>query len=100
MLWVVSGGGVSMPENYIPAFIFIAVAMAIPVVTLGIAKLVRPENPFKTKLMPYECGVDPGRGEVHVYRRDGTLSVVGGDAALDGEDVLPGFTCPVRQLFD
>jgi len=44
--------------------------------------------------------VDPRRAEVHVYRRDGTLSVVGADGALDGEDVLPGFTCPVRQLFD
>ncbi len=36
-----------------------AVAFAIPAVTLLIAKLVRPENPHKTKLMPYECGIDP-----------------------------------------
>jgi len=61
-----------MPQNYIPAFIFIVVALAIPVVTLGIAKLVRPANPFKTKLMPYECGVDPegsarGRYTVRFY---------------------------------
>jgi NADH-quinone oxidoreductase subunit A len=61
-----------MPENYIPAFIFIGVALAIPVVTLAIAKAVRPENPFGTKLMPYECGVDPegsarGRYTVRFY---------------------------------
>jgi NADH-quinone oxidoreductase subunit A len=61
-----------MPQNYIPAFIFILVALAIPVVTLVIAKLVRPENPNKTKLMPYECGIDPegsarGRYTVRFY---------------------------------
>ena len=49
-----------MPQNYIPIFIFAAVALAIPLVTLLIAKAVRPENPHQTKLMPYECGIDPG----------------------------------------
>lgn len=48
-----------MPRNYVPVFIFVAVALAIPVLTLLIAKLIRPENPSKGKLMPYECGVDP-----------------------------------------
>ena len=61
-----------MPQNYIPAFIFIAVALAIPVVTLIIAKAVRPDDPTKTKLMPYECGIDPegsarGRYTVRFY---------------------------------
>ena len=61
-----------MPQNYIPAFIFIAVALAIPVVTLIIAKAVRPDDPTKTKLMPYECGIDPvdsarGRYTVRYY---------------------------------
>jgi NADH-quinone oxidoreductase subunit A len=61
-----------VPQNYIPVFIFIAVTLAIPAVTLVIAKLVRPDNPFKTKLMPYECGIDPvdsarGRYTVRFY---------------------------------
>lgn len=61
-----------MPQNYIPIFIFLGVALAIPVVTLMIAKLIRPSNPDKTKLMPYECGVDPvdnarGRYTVRFY---------------------------------
>lgn len=48
-----------MPQNYVPIFIFIAIiSIALPV-TLLAAKLVRPENPNKTKLMPYECGIDP-----------------------------------------
>jgi len=61
-----------MPSNYVPIFIFIVVAFAIPAVTLVIAKLVRPENPEKAKLMPYECGIDPvdnarGRYTVRFY---------------------------------
>ena len=48
-----------MPQNYVPIFIFIAfVGILIPV-TLLAAKLVRPDNPSKSKLMPYECGIDP-----------------------------------------
>jgi len=61
-----------MPANYVPIFIFMAVAFAIPAVTLLIAKLVRPENPEATKLMPYECGITPvddarGRYTVRFY---------------------------------
>jgi len=48
-----------MPQNYIPIFIFVAVIGILIPLTLGIAKLVRPEKPEKVKLMPYECGVDP-----------------------------------------
>jgi len=48
-----------MPQNYVPIFIFIAVVAILIPLTLGIAKLVRPEKPEKVKLMPYECGVDP-----------------------------------------
>jgi NADH-quinone oxidoreductase subunit A len=48
-----------MPQNYIPIFIFIAIVGILIPLTLGIAKLVRPEKPEKVKLMPYECGVDP-----------------------------------------
>ena len=61
-----------MPQNYIPAFLFVLVALAIPAVTLVVAKAVRPENPQKEKLMPYECGIDPvdsarGRYTVRFY---------------------------------
>jgi NADH-quinone oxidoreductase subunit A len=42
------------------------VGILIPL-TLGIAKLVRPEKPEKVKLMPYECGVDPIGGSRQRY---------------------------------
>ena len=61
-----------MPQNYVPIFIFIAVVGALLPLTLLIAKLVRPSNPHKTKLMPYECGITPfddarGRYTVRFY---------------------------------
>jgi Uma2 family endonuclease len=42
--------------------------------------------------------VDPQRSEVRVYRRDGSLSILGESDSLDGEDVLPGFTCPLKHV--
>ncbi len=50
---------VHLPQNYVPIFIFMAIVGILIPLTLGIAKLVRPEKPEKVKLMPYECGVDP-----------------------------------------
>ncbi len=43
--------------------------------------------------------VDPERLEVRVYGGDGSLSVLHESDALDGEEVLPGFRCPVRDVF-
>ena len=42
--------------------------------------------------------VDPDREEVRVYRPDGSVRIVPGDGSLDGEDVLPGFACSVREI--
>ena len=61
-----------MPRNYVPAFIFMAVVFGLIAVTLLFARLLRPSNPDKAKLMPYECGVDPfdqarGRYTVRFY---------------------------------
>ena len=43
--------------------------------------------------------IDPRLAEVRVYRADGSLSVLQESDTLDGEDVLPGFGCPVAQVF-
>jgi Uma2 family endonuclease len=42
--------------------------------------------------------VDPARREVRVYRGDGTESVLSAADALDGEDVVPGFTCSLTAV--
>ena len=43
--------------------------------------------------------LDPERHEARVYRQDGSLSVLLDEDALGGEDVLPGFSCPLAQVF-
>lgn len=45
--------------NYVPIFLFIAIAGLFPIVTLLVAKLIRPHTGGASKLSPYECGVDP-----------------------------------------
>jgi Uma2 family endonuclease len=42
--------------------------------------------------------VDPRRRIARVYRADGSESLVEADGALDGEDVLPGFSCPLASI--
>ena len=40
-----------------------------------------------------------GGHTVDVYRADGTTSTITETDTLDGGDVLPGFVCPVRDIF-
>jgi Uma2 family endonuclease len=44
--------------------------------------------------------IDPVRREVRVYRADGGQSVVTEGGRLDGEDVLPGFSCSLADFLD
>ncbi|MBI2917691.1 MAG: Uma2 family endonuclease [Chloroflexi bacterium] len=41
----------------------------------------------------------PESRTVHVYNRDGTARWYGEDETLEGADVLPGFSVPVREFF-
>jgi len=61
-----------MPQNYVPIFLFLAVVGILIPLTLVIAKIIRTQSPNRTKLMPYECGIDPvdsarGRYTVRYY---------------------------------
>ena len=49
----------SVLHRYVPIFLFMGLTFLFPVVTLMIAKLIRPQSGGEGKLMPYECGVDP-----------------------------------------
>lgn len=42
--------------------------------------------------------VDPRRQTTHIYRSDGTEEFVGTEGSLLGEDILPGFTCPLEAI--
>jgi len=46
-----------MPSGYLPIFIFLAIAILFPTVTIIAAKLIRPSAPSLTKLEAYECGI-------------------------------------------
>ena len=43
--------------------------------------------------------VDTGRRIARVYRADGTESLLDTGGVLDGEDLLPGFRCPLQDLW-
>jgi len=42
--------------------------------------------------------VDPNRRTARVYRTDGSEAVVQADGTLDGDDLLPGFSCPLGSI--
>ena len=42
--------------------------------------------------------VDPRRRVARIYRADGGETVLGADGILDGEDVVPGFSCPLEAI--
>ena len=44
--------------------------------------------------------VQPETGRVDIYRPDNEPTTIGEDDILDGLDVLPGFICSVREIFD
>ena len=43
--------------------------------------------------------IDPTRERAVVYREDGSVDLLADQDALDGEDVLPGFSCPLADLW-
>ena len=46
-----------MPPGYLPIIIFLIIAILFPVVTIVVARLIRPSAPSVTKLEAYECGI-------------------------------------------
>jgi Uma2 family endonuclease len=43
--------------------------------------------------------IDPGRRRAVVYRADGSVALLGEHDSLDGEDVLPGFSCSLAEVW-
>ncbi len=46
-------------QDYITVGAFAALAVVLVLVMLGVAALLRPDNPTRAKYLTYECGVDP-----------------------------------------
>jgi NADH-quinone oxidoreductase subunit A len=51
-----------MPEGYLPIFLFLIASLLFPVVTILVAKLIRPSAPNAAKLDAYECGIQAASG--------------------------------------
>ena len=43
--------------------------------------------------------LDPARRVARVYRDDGTEQILTADESLDGGEVVPGFSCPLSEIF-
>jgi len=57
-------------ESYLTVGAFVAMGAVLVLVMLGVASVIRPSNPTRTKQMTYECGVDPvGSGWSQSYVR-------------------------------
>jgi len=73
------------------------------------AEVVSPNDLFEEVMVKVEeylaAGVrlvwvlDPFARRIHVFRADGTGTILRADDELSGEDVLPGFHCRVGDLF-
>lgn len=44
--------------------------------------------------------IDPERKMAEVHRANGSVNMLGDDANLDGESVLPGFSCRLAEVFE
>jgi NADH-quinone oxidoreductase subunit A len=57
-------------ESYLTVGAFAALGVVLVLVMLGVAAVLRPANPSASKLLTYECGVDPvGSGWSQSYVR-------------------------------
>jgi Uma2 family endonuclease len=64
------------------------------------------ESEIQTKVQEYQIAgvplmwvVYPETQTVTVYRLNSEVEVLGIDDMLSGEDIIPGFTCPVVDIF-
>jgi len=62
----------TMPDGYLMLFGFAVAAILLPLVALGVGRLLRPSRPNAAKLEAYECGIPPesdarGRYSVRFY---------------------------------
>lgn len=59
-----------MSQQYVDVAVFAILGVLFVTVTLLVGKLLRPSNPYRAKLSPYECGEEPvGEGQVRFHIR-------------------------------
>ena len=57
--------------SYLPVIIMIGFVSLVAAVVLFVSALLRPKNPYPTKQMPWECGLEPigeaGKGHFRIH---------------------------------
>ncbi len=48
-----------MLEQYIPIFVLLGIALVLGILLMSLSRILGPYRPNKTKLQPYESGMDP-----------------------------------------
>jgi Uma2 family endonuclease len=86
-----------LPEGYIP----IAPDLIVEVVSPSdhYSRVQRKVREYLQRGVRMIWVVDPEDRSVTVYRSHQQVAILEENATLSGEDVLPGFTCPVAELF-
>ncbi len=62
------------------------------------SELERKLGDYRRAGVPLIWVIYPEPLKAYVYRLDGSVTELGPDDALDGEDVIPGFSCPLSAL--
>jgi Uma2 family endonuclease len=89
--------GDEAPQGYIP----IAPDLAVEVLSPGefAEELAEKLADYRSAGIRLVWVVSPATRMVAIRRADGTLAELDATGTLSGEDVLPGFTCTVAELF-
>jgi Uma2 family endonuclease len=53
---------------------------------------------YRSVEVPLVWVINPDSRTVMVHRRDGSISLLRDHDVLSGEDVIPGFRCPIREI--
>lgn len=59
--------------SYLPVFIMMGLVSLLAIVVLFVSSLLRPKNPYREKLKPWECGFEPigeankGQFRIHFF---------------------------------
>src|SRR4026207_331395 len=54
-----NSGREAVLSGYLPVIIYLGLIVAFAVVSLGMAKVLRPARPYASKIENYECGAEP-----------------------------------------
>lgn len=91
-----------LPGGLTNDWLRVAPDIAVEVLTPGesLAHVARKVEDYLRRGSDLVWVVDPATGSATVYRRGSTASHIDLSGTLDGEQVLPGFSLPLRDLFD